>query len=78
MVDAKRAIDLLKGRTENLYEIVKEALEAKELLEGAGLKENHDLSLPRAAEELVQTYKRTEASGRVTQCEPALSLAWTY
>ena len=62
MVDAKRAIDLLKGRKENLHEIVKEALEAKELLEGAGLKGNHDLSLPRAAEELAQTYKRTEAS----------------
>ena len=62
MVDAKRAIDLLRGRKENLHEIVKEALEAKELLEGAGLKGNHDLSLPRAAEELAQTYKRTEAS----------------
>ena len=62
MVDAKRAIDLLEGRKENLYEIVKEALEARELLEGAGLRENHNLSLPRAAEELIQTYKRTEAS----------------
>ena len=62
MVDAKRAIDLLKGRKENLHEIVKEALEARGLLEGAGLRGNHDLSLPRAAEELIQTYKRTEAS----------------
>ena len=62
MVDAKRAIDLLKGRTENLYEMVKEALEAKELLEGAELRGNHDLSLPRAAEELIETYRRTEAS----------------
>ena len=62
MIDAKRAIDLLKGRTENLYEIVKEALEARELLEGAELGGKHDLSLPRAAEELVQSYKKAEAS----------------
>ena len=62
MVDAQRAIDLLKVRKENLHEIVKEALEAKELLEGAGLKGNHDLSLSRAAEELVKACMKAEAS----------------
>ncbi len=54
MVDAKRALELLKNRDDNLHDVVREALEARDVLENANLKKDHELSLIKAAGLLVE------------------------
>ncbi len=53
-VDAKRVFELLKNRDDNLHDVVREALEARGVLENANLKNDHELSLIKAARLLVE------------------------
>jgi len=62
MVDAKRALELLKGGDDNLHDVVRNALEARHVLENAGLDSKCDLSLLNAARHLKKHYKRKEQS----------------
>ena len=60
MVDAKRSLDLLAGRDENPYDLVREALEARDVLNNADLNEGYELSLLKASRRLVEHYKHKE------------------
>ena len=60
MVDAKRALELLKGGDDNLHDIVREALEARDVLENADLNEGYELFLMKASRRLVEHYKQRE------------------
>ena len=60
MVDAKRALELLKDRDDNLHDIVREALEARDVLENANLNEGYELSLLKGSRHLVEHYKQRE------------------
>jgi len=62
MVDAKRALELLKDRDDNLHDLVREALKARYMLENAGLDSKCDLSLLNAARHLKKHYKKKEQS----------------
>ena len=62
MVDAKRALELLKDRDDNLHDIVREALEARDVLNNADLNEGYELSLLKASKHLVEHYKHKEQS----------------
>ena len=62
MVDAKRALELLKDRDDNLHDIVREALEARDALDNSDLGDGYELSLLKASKHLVAHYKRKEQS----------------
>ena len=67
MVDAKRSLDLLAGRDENPYDLVREALEARDVLNNADLNEGYELSLLKASKYLVEHYKYKEQSCTVEE-----------
>jgi integrase len=61
-VDAKRALELLKDRDDNLHDLVRESLEARDVLNNADLNEGYELSLLKASKHLVEHYKHKEQS----------------